>query len=138
VPRTATTDASSKDPLKLSKAELIRLYASTTAAKEDLVKKYGQYSRVSRAEVHQMSAVRLITYPVLLGLGRLRKKHKRTKSTLDASQGSAASRNEETIPYPTGQTPGRGDFQLAQFLKVSQEEHNAFTVCILLSLEFIC
>ena len=138
MPRTAITDTSSKDPSKLSKAELIRLYTSTTAAKEDLVKKYGQYSRVSRAEVRQMLIVRLITYPVLLGLARLRKKHKRTKRALDASQGSAALGNEETIPYPTGQTPGRGDFQLAQFLKVGQEEYNGFIVCILLSLGFIC
>jgi hypothetical protein len=85
-----------------------------------------------------VSIVRLITYPVLLGLAWLQKKHKRTKRALDASQGSAASGNEETIPYPTGQTPGRGDFQLAQFLKVSQEEYNGFIVCILLSLGFIC
>ena len=52
MPRTTSTDISSKDPSKLSKADLVRLYASTAAAKEDLAKKFGQYTRVSHREFH--------------------------------------------------------------------------------------
>jgi hypothetical protein len=129
---------SSKDPLKLSKQDLIRLFASTTAAKEELAKKYSQYPRVSCGEVHRTLTVWSIVRPVLLGLGRLQKKHKRAKRALEVNKGTAALGNEETIPYPTGQTPGRGDFQLAQFLKINQEEYNSFIVCTFLSVELTC
>ena len=82
--------------------------------------------------------MRLMACPGPSGLGRLRKKHKRAKMALDASQGSAALGNEEIIPYPTGQTPGRGDFQLAQFLKISQEEYNSFVVRTFLLVKLTC
>ena len=72
--------------------------------------------------------MRLTAHCGLLDPDRLRKKHKRAKKALNASQGSATPGNEETIPYPTGQTPGRKDFQLAEFLGVGQEEYNTFIV----------
>ncbi|KAF9645544.1 hypothetical protein BDM02DRAFT_3131013 [Thelephora ganbajun] len=100
--RTTTTAASSKDPSKLSKADLLRLYMATVTKNDTLTKKYSQ----------------------------LHKKYKRAKMTLEASKGSAAPRSEDLIPYPTGQTPGRGDFNLFSFLDIGQEEYNAFVASI--------
>jgi hypothetical protein len=52
-PAAATSiDMPSKDPSKMSKSELLRLYKAAAAEKEELVKKYGQYPCVFHQEVH--------------------------------------------------------------------------------------
>jgi hypothetical protein len=85
-----------------------------------------------------MLTVWSIVRPILLGLGRLQKKHKCAKRALEVNKGSAALGNEETIPYPTGQTPSQGDFQLTQFLKINQEEYNSFIIRTFLSVKLTC
>src|SRR6266478_7940597 len=60
--RNTAASTSSKDPSKLTRAELLQLYTSTIAAKEDLTKKYGWYPHVSRGEVWQMSVSQQLTH----------------------------------------------------------------------------
>jgi hypothetical protein len=48
--QTTAISSSSKDPAKMSKGELLRLYRSAAVENENLTKKYGQYPRVSRGE----------------------------------------------------------------------------------------
>ena len=43
----ARTTTSGKTPSKMSKGELLLLFNTTAAENEGLVKKYGQYTRVS-------------------------------------------------------------------------------------------
>jgi hypothetical protein len=65
-------------------------------------------------------------------LGKVHKRFKRAKKALAASQDPNESTQRAKIPYPTGETPGRGDFNLADFLfkhsDVSKEDYNAFLV----------
>lgn len=67
-----------------------------------------------------------------LALGKVHKRFKRAKKALVASQDPKKSTQRAKIPYPTGETPGRGDFNLADFLfehsEVSKEDYNAFIV----------
>jgi len=48
----------------------------------------------------------------------------------------------EKIPYPTGQTPGRGDFNLSAYLEetsnISKEDYNALIVHDFTVLESTC
>jgi hypothetical protein len=117
---------SSKDPSKMSKSELLTLYKATAAEKEELAKKCGQYSCFFCSS----------NCPVLIKLfgrtimsGKVQKKYKHAKKALDSSREPA---KRELIPYPSGQTHGRGDFNLAEFLlehsNVSKEEYNALVV----------
>ena len=56
------------------------------------------------------------------------KKYKGAKKALEAGQGSNGPAKRELIPYPTGKTPGRGDFNLLDYVGVSKEEYNALIV----------
>jgi hypothetical protein len=119
----ATTSTSSKDPSKLSKGELLQLYKTVTAAKEDLSKKYGQYTRVSCGDATPMLHHAFNALPIL---GRAQKKYRRARRALEAGPDTPVS--QDTIPYPTGETPGRGDLQLSIRLDIGKEEYNAFIV----------
>lgn len=71
-----------------------------------------------------------------LTLGKVHKRYKRAKRALAASRDPNESATQRAkIPYPTGETPGRGNLNLADFLlahsEVSKEDYNAFLVCSL-------
>lgn len=67
-----------------------------------------------------------------LVLGKIHKKYKRAKRVIATGQDANESARQVKIPYPTGETPGRGEFNLADFLlvhsEVSKETYNAFLV----------
>ena len=123
---TTAMGPSSKDPSKLSKSELLRLYNTAVAKNDTLTKKCGQYLRVSCGEVCQ-TLIACGRYPLILG--KMHKKYKGVKKALEANQGSGEPAKRELIPYPTGKTPGRGDFNLLDYVGVSKEEYNALIVC---------
>ena len=59
--------------------------------------------------------------------GKARKKYRNAKKALDAGQGSNSLAKRESIPYPNGQTHGRGNFNLVEFLfeasNISKEDY---------------
>ena len=59
----------------------------------------------------------------------IQKKYKKAKRTIEAGQGLNKPQAKTTIPYPTGETPGRGDCKLSELLNVDKEVYNAFIVC---------
>jgi hypothetical protein len=67
-----------------------------------------------------------------LVLEKFQKKYKRAKKALDTGQHSNESATKELIPYPTGKTHGRGEYNLADDLlyysEVSKEDYNTFIV----------
>ncbi|KAF9784484.1 hypothetical protein BJ322DRAFT_1021228 [Thelephora terrestris] len=103
---TASTNKPSKDLSKMSKSELLRLLQTTISEKEELDKKREKFQ----------------------------KKYKRAKKALDTGQHSNESAPKELIPYPTGKTHGRGEFNLADDLlyhsEVSKEDYNTFIASI--------
>ena len=74
-----------------------------------------------------------------LVLGKVYKKYKCAKKALEVGQGFDKPVRREKIPYPTGQTPGRGDFDLSEYLEeasdISKEDYNCFIVCNFTPLE---
>ena len=56
-----TMVATSKDPSKMSKAQLLQLYTSTAAARDDLTKKYGQYLHVFHVEASCITQLMLLS-----------------------------------------------------------------------------
>lgn len=66
-------------------------------------------------------------------LGKVQKKYKHAKKALATSQDFDGPAKGDKIPYPTGETHGRGNFNLPAFLSehsgVSKEDYNAFIVC---------
>lgn len=136
---TPSTDPPSKDPSKMSKSELLRLYKTTTTEKEELTKKCGQYPRVSHQEA---PSVDYTTRLMIFIPGKVQKKYKNAKRALDATRNSNELAKRDLIPHPTGQTHGRGNFNLAECLfetsDVSKEDYNTFIVRCLVQLTFIC
>ena len=67
-----------------------------------------------------------------LVLGKIYKKYRHAKKVIATGRDAGASVQRTKIPYPTGETPGRGEFNLATFLlmhsEVSKETYNAFLV----------
>jgi len=63
----------------------------------------------------------------------VQKKYRHAKKALTAGRDSNELTKKEKIPYPTRETPGRGDFNLSAFLSessgVSKENYNSFIVC---------
>ena len=67
-----------------------------------------------------------------LVLGKIQKKYKRAKKVIATGQDANGPAQEKNISYPTGETPGRKEFNLADFLlvhsEVSKSTCNAFLV----------
>lgn len=75
-------------------------------------------------------------------LGKVQKKYKHAKKVLATSQDVDGPAKREKISYPTGQTHGRGNFNLSTFLSqhsgISKEDYNTFIVRNFPLLEFTC
>lgn len=65
-------------------------------------------------------------------IAKVQKKYKHTKKALNASQRPNESTAKELIPYPTGQTHGRGGYNVADDLfeksGVTKEGYNTFVI----------
>lgn len=65
-------------------------------------------------------------------LGKVQKKYKRAKKALTTTRDFDEPAKQDKIPYPTGETPGRGEFKLSAFLfecsGVGKEDYNGFIV----------
>jgi hypothetical protein len=110
----------------MSKNELLRLYKASIAEKADLNKEIGWYSCFSQQDVGEILILFTTNTRVL---GKIKKKYKRAKKALDVNNEPLL---REIIAYPIGKTPGRGDFNLADYIfeksGVGKETYNIFVV----------